>query len=848
MMPTRRSLSMIDPLFSLEKAGRIGNPRGPNPTITSPRPIRRLLGVFVGIFLTLIISGLAAGQTVDDREALEKLKAAEPIPMAEVAVQAAEVFNLINDLRAKYAERPVIDKLKAEIADTRFRIRAELIRTRDLLKLEPTIERLKTERQIWEKRQAAMMGWLNRLTLIATQLDAALDRMNDLENKWRGTLEEPEEAQVPESVSQRIHSVLSALDAEILRLRQEQTEAIELQSLISEEVARCETLLAEISRSQQAAVGGIAKRKRLPIWQIELWIDAWQKGPDRLRRIGAELWEDFRRYRYEPDQGLPIHLGFFLVLVVFFQLVRKKYDQWPADKQSASIGTVTDRPFSAAFIGALMLATSPYAATPPTVRNLLSVLALAAMIRFMKPTIDRRLAAGLKGLLVLFVLDTVRHAFAGAILLDLVLVMIEALSGILMLLWSLTRGRFDPSFAHENELEKLGTLRKGALLVLILLFGGLSAAILGHLRIAEYLVSGLLIGGAWALTLFASVRIVIAMAAYSLRVRPLQLLRMVRNHTGTIERRLYRILIWAAVVGWSIRVLDYLGIFQPATNLGEALLSIKLERGAIRVSFGDIVTFGLTLWASYLLSKFIRFALEEDVYPRKELPRGVAYAASQLIHYILLSLGFLVGLGMLGIDLTRVTVLLGAFGVGIGFGLQNVVNNFVSGLILLFERPIHIGDTIELQSVVGQVRRIGLRSSVVRTRQGAEIIVPNSYLVSDQVTNWTFSDQTRRIELPVGVNYSAPPQKVIEVIESAASGHPRILNDPPPQALFLGFGNSSIDFELRAWTSSFLDWNKVRSDLAVAVYDAVRAAGFSFPFPQREVRLLQEEEALQIPG
>ena len=139
-------------------------------------------------------------------------------------------------------------------------------------------------------------------------------------------------------------------------------------------------------------------------------------------------------------------------------------------------------------------------------------------------------------------------------------------------------------------------------------------------------------------------------------------------------------------------------------------------------------------------------------------------------------------------------------------------------------------------------QRIGIRASVVRTLRGAEIIVPNSQLVSEQVTNWTLSDQLRRIDLPVGVSYSSAPKKVIEVLEAVASAHPRVLKNPCPRALFLGYGDSSINFELRAWTDQYIDWVKIRSELAVAVFDAVRAAGMSFPFPQREVRLLQDDK------
>jgi small-conductance mechanosensitive channel len=317
---------------------------------------------------------------------------------------------------------------------------------------------------------------------------------------------------------------------------------------------------------------------------------------------------------------------------------------------------------------------------------------------------------------------------------------------------------------------------------------------------------------------------------------------MVRNHRDKLERRTHRVLVWLAVFSWLSRWLDYVGLLQPALSFGEAVLAARLQRGSISISLGDVVAFFLTVWVAYLLSAFIRFVLQEDVYPKKGIPRGLSYATSRLLHYLILALGFMVGLGVLGVDLTRVTVLLGALGVGIGFGLQDVVNNFVCGMILLFERPIHVGDTIEVGNLLGEVRRIGIRASTVRTGQGADIVVPNSQFITANVTNWTLTDQLRRIELPVGVNYGAPPKRVIEVLEAVARVNPQVLRDPPPRAFFVSFGDSSINFELRAWTDQSTDWSKIKSELAVAVYDAVQEAGMSFPFPQREVRVLHDPE------
>jgi len=310
-----------------------------------------------------------------------------------------------------------------------------------------------------------------------------------------------------------------------------------------------------------------------------------------------------------------------------------------------------------------------------------------------------------------------------------------------------------------------------------------------------------------------------------------------------LERRIHRYLIWVAIIAWLMRVLDYVGLLAPVLSFGKTVLTAKLERGSISISLEDILAFFVAVLAAFLLSAFIRFTLREDVYPRIGVAPGLSYAISSLLHYVIIALGFVVALGVVGVNLSKVTVLAGAFGVGIGFGLQSIVNNFVSGLILLFERPIHVGDTVQVGDLLGEVRRIGIRSSIVHTWQGADIIVPNAQLISEQVTNWTLSDQLRRIDLPVGVNYGAEPKKMIELMEAVAKAHPSVLKHPPPQGFFVGYGDSSINFELRAWTDQFAGWFRIRSELAVALYDAVYAAGMTFPFPQREVRLVGDQEA-----
>jgi small-conductance mechanosensitive channel len=223
------------------------------------------------------------------------------------------------------------------------------------------------------------------------------------------------------------------------------------------------------------------------------------------------------------------------------------------------------------------------------------------------------------------------------------------------------------------------------------------------------------------------------------------------------------------------------------------------------------------VWASFLVSRILRFVLEEEVDARVKLAPGLHYSISKMVNYAILVIGFFIAIAMLGFDLTRLTILVGAFGVGLGFGLQNIINNFVSGLILLFERPIKVGDVVQLDGNEGVVKHIGIRASIVEARNGSEFIVPNASLISETVTNWTHSNRLRRIDLPIAVGSPADAGRVMELLKGAAAAQPRVLKDPPPQILLGSFGSDAMSFELHIWIDQTEDWSQIRSELALAV-------------------------------
>ena len=319
-------------------------------------------------------------------------------------------------------------------------------------------------------------------------------------------------------------------------------------------------------------------------------------------------------------------------------------------------------------------------------------------------------------------------------------------------------------------------------------------------------------------------------------------MRMVRRHGELVNRRIMAVLRLGFKVLWLGASLHWLQLLPLVIETLGRILRAQANFGDISVSLGGVFAFAVTVWAAFLISRILRFILEEDVYPRMTLPRGVPNAITTGLHYVILLMAFILAVAATGADLGKFAILAGAFGVGIGFGLQNIVNNFISGLILIIERPVMPGDTIEFGDRIGDVKRIGLRASTIRTWSGAEVIVPNGNLISNEVINWTLSDRQRRLDVPVGVAYGSPVKLVMEILSNVAGQHPDVMDNPTPRVLFMDFGDSSLDFELRCWTANFELFRRIRSDLIVGIEAALNEAGIVIPFPQRDLHIKSVDE------
>jgi potassium-dependent mechanosensitive channel len=389
----------------------------------------------------------------------------------------------------------------------------------------------------------------------------------------------------------------------------------------------------------------------------------------------------------------------------------------------------------------------------------------------------------------------------------------------------------------ENEGRLLGLQVFGIRAAVLILGMALVANLLGYVKLSQFLGILCIYSTFIAISMLTGVRVFTRLLLEGVDMPGAQRLAVVRQHRDSIVRWVPRVLQWIGVAIWLFATLNLLGLSDWVAKTFDDVIGFRIAGGSTGITLGGILAFFLILFVGYGFSSALRFLLREELLSRFHLSRGLPELISSMLHYLILLLVFFFAVNAGGVELTKFNVLTGALGVGVGFGLQNIVNNFISGIILQFERPIHVGDVLDIDGTTGKVTHIGIRSSTVKTFQGAEVIIPNANFISGKVINWTLSESLRRADLPIGVAYGSDPKLVAKLLEQAATVHESVLTSPAPAVFFKEFADSSLNFELQFWVMQESNATKVKSEVALVAMELLDQAGIEIPFPQRDLRL-----------
>ncbi len=255
------------------------------------------------------------------------------------------------------------------------------------------------------------------------------------------------------------------------------------------------------------------------------------------------------------------------------------------------------------------------------------------------------------------------------------------------------------------------------------------------------------------------------------------------------------------------------------------------------ITVASVLVFLLFITLSILSGIWIRRALNRRILKRFKIDAGTSYTLSRVTQYLIISVGVLISFNFVGINLSSLTVIFGLLSVGIGFGLQNVTSNFISGLIILFERPISVGDRVVVSNIEGDITEINIRSTMVRTVNNISIIVPNSEFVSKDVINYSHGDPTYRLDVNVGVAYGSDLDNVLEALKEVANQNSSVMQKPEPEVHLIEFGDSSWNMQLRAWIPDVKHYPRIRNELNQAIVRTFRKYDIEIPFPQRDLHV-----------
>jgi potassium-dependent mechanosensitive channel len=779
----------------------------------------------IRIFLLLLFvaasgPGAVSGQQASASPSASSHPEPTPVPLVKVPLEAESTLAALQEINAgESRDQATADLVATTLANLASEIDARSSDDTRLLEASQSLDMLHRLTVTWERFSADLSAAVRELTQSATDLDQDVARLDQLQKIWQLTLQSAKQPDTPPAIVQRAQSIANSIELTRKLVESGRTNALTIQTRLSEEETRVRTAIASVQKMQSGAIKSLVVRDSEPLWDLGK-----NSGQERKRHLGRTFsaqWTASTAFTARLPATFLVHGLVILLIAVAIQWMRRNIRKSPEKIEDLGRAMpIFDLPVSTAFALSILIVPSIYPQAPRLIQSVMGAIALVPTIKILRRLLHQKFYPVLNALMVLYFVSQLRVLVVSIPEVARLIFFGEMLGTSIFLFW-LIRSPILRNPNTETDDRTMPTIRILAKIGLIFLPVALFLNVLGYVNLGNLLGIVFLRSVFVAAALYSAIRIIDGLIIVGLQVRPLSALRGVRLHRVMLQRRACRLMEGLAFLFWLSRTLDFFGLRTPLISAVGAVLNANLAMGSLNVTPGRILAFLITVWAAFLTSRFLRFTLEEDVYRRFHLARGIPYAISTMLHYIILLIGFFMALGALGIDLTKITIVAGAFSVGVGFGLQNIFNNFVSGIILLFERPVKIGDVIEVSGTVGEVQHIGIRASVIRTAEGSEIIVPNGMLISSQVTNWTFSDRRRAVEISVNVTGGADLQHVTELLKNVAATHQGVAKEPSPQVYVVSFSAGAIALELRAWTDRYQDWAQLRSDLSVAINDAL---------------------------
>jgi potassium-dependent mechanosensitive channel len=679
-------------------------------------------------------------------------------------------------------------------------------------------------------------GQQDRLSKEANALEREMMLLQNNSQRWTLTLDQESNNQALESRLTRIERTIQGVDSLRHLLQKDMMVILEMQDNLAEEKTALDEVVSRV-KAQQVVLGETLLNRDVPGFFKDLG-NLHKSGLVRLhmQEFKESVLTDIALVRSGYMRSMVLSLLMLLALLSLSIWLKDNQVRWISEEHSEL--SALHRAFilspvaSSLFLGALLIRLL-IPDLPETFYAINLMLMMVPMAILMVRIYGSVFRTWILVLLIATGINLLYELSYHPGVLIRILLMGVSVIGIWLFTWVYIKKPFEGLIKHRL-IHKL--FRVLLLVFLVMQFLAIIANLLGAFRLAEFFALIPLQITLLALAIQLTTKLAHTMLFLILSGSYMQKLNIVREEFQVIYRKGTWLIDFLLLLLFLSIGLQILRIKDLVFDWGRGVLNDGRHIGAIEITLGSILIFVFVIWLSIMISRIISHVLEKDVFTRVSTAKGVPGTVLLLLKIALISAGFFLAAGASGMQLTNLSIVLGAFSVGIGFGLQNIFNNMVSGLILAFERPINVGDVVQVGELVGTVKTIGLRASTVKSFDGAEVIVPNGNLISNEMINWTLSDTFRRMDLRVGVAYGTDPERVLDLMKKIAEEHVSVRKKPVPKAYFIEFGDSSLNFRLLAWVK--LDNRlEVESEINVLINKKLAEEGIEIPFPQTDLHI-----------
>jgi len=794
------------------------------------------------LFFTLFLTPLTAIEKTSSIVPEAEVKEQKPlyIELSDIPAEAAQTTIKLKKIKEELTESAEVREIQTVIDS--------YISSIDALLKDPVYSDLKNQnirelqklRQQWKIYNQELKTAEQTINKRIKLYDERRQTLKAYSTLWSETHVNATNVSAPPAIQEHIANVIIAIEELRNHAKTNYDKFLTASNLITTRILAIDEKLEQIDKAEAQRATQVFYQNQVPLFAM---FSQHTLSPIAyVASIGKSLSEKYSEFliynQTHPEQQINLFIGALLIILFvgyFNYLYRKNRLFVSKTSMSKKEYFFIGLPFSTIILLIVLLSVFAFPDAPRSVREILLYIIIIPTLRIMLTVVHKRVVPYLYGYFSLYFFSLMEKNAIGFDLDDRIFNILISLSFILLIVTFVQKKAAD--FISFGLIKTI--IYRSLPLVLLFLVISIVANIYGAVLLSEKISQGLFTIIQASIIFYVLTIILSGYVIILLRRRISSSSNILDQYAEKIEHTTTVVIKFFMIVWWFKIVARILGLEDDISELFTFILEQSWVVGSTTISISSMVSFISILVGTWLLARFVHVFLDIEVFSRVKLSRGMPTAISTVLNYIIVISGVLIALSSLGVTTEQFALVFGALGVGIGFGLRNIIANFVSGVIMVFERPIQIGDTIEVDNTMGKVMKIGTRASAIQTFDGSEVIMPNEHFISSKIINWTLSDERRRKTLNIKVAFDSDIETVLQIMLDVALAHESVLKDPAPLPTFQGFGDYYLEFKLYYWLADNLI--VAQSDIAIGVYKQLKEANIATPMPIQELVMPQEK-------